>query len=311
MSALRSIVAFIPLLVVLPHWIGVLRSSPVDRANLLGCGTVALVLAALAAWRVWSGGAQLGRSRGPLTLALLMAVLLLFLVSLFSGIWLIAMAVAILALFVGVLDALGGRRGFCFAPAFAALLLAVPGVAFWGGRLGEIMIAEAHPALVLNVRPETPDAFPPGWLVRKMENSPSDRALFRTSRVQDWAVATEDAIVRVSEVALGEDIHEIHPPAFCFKSQGFVEAESRTLEIDVDGRRLEVSENVFAYAGGRKVVWTWYSDAEESTASFVAFRYKARNNAGNWRRYMVSGEERAGLRETFVRIIRFCIEKRT
>lgn len=310
MKAWRFILGFGPLLVVLPHWAGVLGRSPVDRRNLLVYGTVALVLAALAAWRVWPGGIQPKRARGNLSFVLLMSVLLLFLVSLFSGIWLIAMAVAILAMFVGVLDAFGGRRGFFFAPAFAALLLAVPGVAFWGGRLGEVMTGDSHPALLLNVQLEASHSFPRGWLVRKMETSPSDRALFRTSRVQDWAVATEDAVVRVSEVALGENIHEIHPPAFCFKSQGFVEAEARTLELDVDGRRFEVAENAFEYAGGRKIVWTWYSDSEESTASFVAFRYKARNNAG-WRRYMVSGEERPGLREAFVRIIGMCIEKHT
>lgn len=299
---LHCLIGFLPLVIVLPHWLTVVMTSPVDRLNLLHWGGTFLVL--LIAGLVVAGRRPAAGAARPLFFALYLPVLAAFLAGMLIDIWLISMVAAVAAAFLGTAMLAGRRRGRWFVPAFTALLLAVPGVLYWGERAGELLSGESCPPCELSPRKLADGAnLPKDWLAREVALTPGEKALFRTSHVENWNIAVGRTVVGLYEVTLGADVHEVHPPSFCLKSQGFREEKSTKLRVREGDTDLEVEETIALCRRTRVIVWTWYTDEQESTASFIGFRMKARPG---WKRYMLVSNDVEGGRKVFEEVISTC-----
>lgn len=305
-TCLKVAAGIVPFAVVLPHWLKVLTTSPVDLSNMITWGGLSAVLLIAAYLHTRKGYPS---EPSGFWLVLCAFAWLGFIAGLALGIWGVSMSAAVVAAFSITAAMLGTRRACWFAPAFVALLLAVPGVIFWGSRLGVGLVGQSGPACMLSlekldkgglsVTGETGASLP--VISRKAALTPTERVLFRTSTVENRTVAVGETFMYFSEVTLGDDIHEIHPPSFCLRSHGFNEELERT--ITVDG--LEISEAVAVRDGReRRIVWTWYTDEHESTASFVRFRLKSRGTVGGWRRYTLTATETPVTRLAFSEFIR-------
>lgn len=290
-----AFIGFLPLVAIIPHWIRVLRCSPVDRSNLSLWGTLAVVALVVAVIKSRQAE-KVPDSRmvwGRYVYFLLSFVL--FVVGFVLGIWLISMAAAVACAWFALVAGLGWKRAFRFAPAFVALLLAVPGVLFWGSRAGSVFAGGTKPACELKLTLK--DFQQQKLIARKAAVSGGDRALFLTSHLNNWDLIVDEAFIKVSEVTLGDNKHEIHPPTFCLKSQGY----SVLSEKNCTCGDIEVSESVAASMGRRIVVWTWYTSESESTASFIRFRMKS--EAG-WKRYtLMAADGGAATRKAFEKLI--------
>lgn len=295
-------IGLIPLAVVLPHWITVVRTSPVDRGNIAIWGTIALILAVIGERTRRHN--RIGKRRGHGTVAscFLAFALLVFIAGLVINIWLVSMVAAVGCGFFTVVFLIGWRRASLFIPAFAALTVSVPGVIFWGGRIGGIFAGEKGEACELRLSVLDGD-LPKGWIVRRAEITPAEKALFRTSTLNNHHVAIGDVFIFISEVTMGDDEHEIHPPTFCLKSQGRTIANEESVKVDLGPGHplLAVTETTTTGWGRNVVVWTWYTGASESTDSFVRFRMKAEKG---WKRYTLTATDTPESREAFQVLIR-------
>lgn len=296
-----SVVAILPFAAVIPHWIRVLIDSPVDCVNLTVYGLTALGLGVAALVKTWKTPKDESRGVPKPLVVVLGAFLAAFAAGLVIRIWLVSMTAAVGCAWCWAFLRLGRRRALWLLPAFLAFVPAVPSVLFWGERIGGMFEGGARPPCVLDLKRLTAPAdgkpaVPSDWLVRRAAVNAGEKALFRTSEVVNWDIAAGSVVVRLSEVTLGDNVHEVHPLSFCLKSQGRTALGEKLIR----GGDPEVVETITLADGRRMVVWTWYTGTEESTASFVRFRLKG---GPGWRRYTLIAPDAEGTREIFKQII--------
>ena len=276
--------AAIPLAVKAPYLWRAWTSSPIDHDHLKFYGTLSLAAVIVAV-------ALLRRLRVPAKphSPILPAMALVVALGLFAfGVVREVNAIQLIS-GVGILWATGWLlfghfAAGVFAPAAVFAILAVPGTLYWM-RNATTTIASAP------CEPFAPTFSPDsqaGMLGREMPPSPDVLRLFRTGTARQFIYASPSNCVTVLAVAVGDDIHEIHPATHCMRSGGWKVLSERLLRTRHPmGGELEVDEAVAESFDGRMLVWIWYSSDEASTGSFLQFRrlYSAKSR---WHTYQMA-----------------------
>ena len=275
--------ATVPLAAKTPYLARAWASSPVDRAHLGLYGALALVLAGAAAaamlrWR-FPAGMALARSRA-LKLAILPCVL--YVAGIAMDVNALQLASSIAIIWAAAWALCGRAAGIMLAPAAPCAVLAVPGVLYWAGNAYAAFAVASNPAYA----PEFDVDSQNGMFGRE---EPADAVLFRTGKARQFRYESISNAVSVLCVAVGDDIHEIHPATHCLRSHGWRIVSEKIVSAAGarDGAEFEVTEAVADSIAGRILVWTWYSDDDRSTGSFLHFR-RLCDKSGRWRTYQVS-----------------------
>lgn len=291
------LLSFAPLLMVLPHWGEVLRTSPLDRVYCMIFAPLAL-FAAVWGWKKSRGHRAENavsvwpplRRPGTVADAILIVVFsALFGIGLYFRLNLLTIIAALTVIFATAAAFFGFRRRLLyFLPAALLLLPAVPGFLFWSTRAAAFatFAERSFPVAMADFSRLT---VADGFLARRGSPTAAEKILFRTAEIEVYnCVRNKDFFVATTTLA-GDDEHEIHPAAFCLKTHGFkvVSEEIFTFTPDNSVHQPFEIERVIAVAGDcRRTIWTWYSSAAESTASYFHFRRHCRD--GVWRRYTLS-----------------------
>lgn len=283
-----------PLAIKAPYLWHTWATSPIDRGHLNLYGVLALVMAGVAI-AVLRGRPTDGRGRVGGLAAVSLGVLL---AAYAAGVGLDVNALQLIAA-VGILWsvawlAFGRVAALLFAPAALLAALAVPGTLYWIRNISSASAFTPRAAFA----PEFSPRSQPGMLGREVPPSPRFTRFFRTSDAHQFAYADLSNRVSVLAVAIGGDVHEVHPATHCMRSGGWRILSEKIAQVEHPGGGvLEVDEAVVDSLQGRMLVWIWYSSDKVSTGSFLHFRMLYSESA-RWRTYQVAtpaGEGETGV----------------
>lgn len=121
--------------------------------------------------------------------------------------------------------------------------------------------------------------------------TPQDAQFYGRSTIQRFLYASLDEIpIYVLTVGDIDNIHQVHPAAFCLRAGGYRILSERTVwwRPDEDPEEAwELREILAERWGDKQLFWQWYSTPHKSTANFLLFRTIYRNTDG-WTAYLVS-----------------------
>ncbi len=122
------------------------------------------------------------------------------------------------------------------------------------------------------------------------EATPQDAQFYGRSTIRRFLFARSDgAPVHVLAVGDIDNIHQVHPVAFCLRASGYRILSERTVRWrpdDPKGESWEVREILAEGRSGRQLFWQWYSTPRKSTANFLLFRASYRADDG-WTAFLV------------------------
>ncbi|MBP5300985.1 MAG: exosortase-associated EpsI family protein [Victivallales bacterium] len=123
------------------------------------------------------------------------------------------------------------------------------------------------------------------------EPTPQDEQFYGKSAIQRFLYASTDGVpIYVLAVGDIDNIHQVHPVAFCLRASGYrilSERTARWCPDDLPGKAWEIREILAERWGERQLFWQWYSTPHKSTANFLVFR-AAYHDADGWTAFLVS-----------------------
>jgi len=124
------------------------------------------------------------------------------------------------------------------------------------------------------------------WMAKNDELSDADRRFFKgCTDITRRTYFNVDSYISYLGLTVN-DISNIHPIGICLKSSGAEVFSSRQIYISVKGSAAQVNELKTEAAGGRFIVYSWFSDATMSTGDFTKFRLSKRDGK-LWRHYQI------------------------
>ncbi|MEG2063019.1 MAG: exosortase-associated EpsI family protein [Kiritimatiellia bacterium] len=135
---------------------------------------------------------------------------------------------------------------------------------------------------------------PKGMFVRYLHPTPADARIFGNNHVQRFLFATTEATIDVLTVKNTGDVQCIHPPGHCLNMSGWEILSKEAVNIHLGGRNIQISELRILRAGEQQLVWSWYSNVDCSTSSYISFRH-LRGDANDWCVYQLVTPMKAGI----------------
>lgn len=174
-------------------------------------------------------------------------------------------------------------RRFLLVPALVAVLALVA-----RSVMSSEVMGEGDP-----FTPEFQTKFDGGWIAREIVPDEGFNRFFGTSKARQFAYATPSNTITVLAVEIGDNVHEVHPATHCMRTAGWIVASEEVRDVQIGERKLSIAEAEVSYGGQDMLSWTWYSDANRSTGSFIHFRRYATN--GGWHTYQLRTSVAGGI----------------
>ena len=110
------------------------------------------------------------------------------------------------------------------------------------------------------------------YLGRELPITEADRQFYGDNDIEKYFFAGDTSAIHVLAVHCGDDVHQIHPPSHCLRTSGGNILDEKSQHISVNSNNLAVNEIVAVQNTQQILLWVWYSNDEQSTASFLNFR---------------------------------------
>ncbi|HQC52347.1 MAG TPA: exosortase-associated EpsI family protein [Lentisphaeria bacterium] len=153
------------------------------------------------------------------------------------------------------------RELFCFSGIVGAVLLAVAVHELSG------MHATSPPFI-----PDISRASLDNYLGSELPATEADRRFYGDNDIEKYFFTDDVSIIHVLAVHCGDDVHQIHPTSHCLRTGGWDVLDEKSQHVSINSNNLVVNEIVAAQNMQQTLFWVWYSNDEQSTASFLNFR---------------------------------------
>ena len=106
-------------------------------------------------------------------------------------------------------------------------------------------------------------------------------------KLERYVFGTSDASIGVLAIDLGTNVHQIHPPTHCLRSQGStIQSEKLSIE-DLRFAQITITEIQYLQGNHSMLCWYWYASPKFTTPSFLSFRrYWSPNQ--EWHSYQIT-----------------------
>ncbi len=108
-----------------------------------------------------------------------------------------------------------------------------------------------------------------------------------SKKLEKYSFGTEDSAIGVLAIELGTNVHQIHPPSHCLRTQGVTILSEKLQTIEFRFAQITITE--ITYSSGNKLMlcWYWYSSPKFTTPSFISFR-RHWNPNHEWHSYQIT-----------------------
>lgn len=122
------------------------------------------------------------------------------------------------------------------------------------------------------------------------ETTDQDRRFFQDATVNKYYFASEQQAVNVLDVTCSNDIQKIHPASHCLRSSGWKIRSEIQREIELQNKKIALTEIIGQKQQLRIMAWVWYSSQHRSVGNFIRFRslYPTWKNDEIWHEYQIT-----------------------
>ncbi len=121
-----------------------------------------------------------------------------------------------------------------------------------------------------------------------LDPTPGDLQFFEGSKkLEKYTFGTDDSVIGVLGIELGTNVHQIHPPTHCLRTQGVTILSEKLQAIEFRFAQITITEINYQSGNNLMLCWYWYSSPQFSTPSFLSFR-RHWNPNHEWHSYQIS-----------------------
>ena len=121
-----------------------------------------------------------------------------------------------------------------------------------------------------------------------LQPSSGDLQFFEGSKkLEKYTFGTDDSVIGVLAIELGTNVHQIHPPTHCLRSQGTTILSEKLQTIEFRFAQITMTEINYQSGPHSMLCWYWYSSQKFSTPSFISFR-RHWNSKQEWHSYQIT-----------------------
>ena len=106
-------------------------------------------------------------------------------------------------------------------------------------------------------------------------------------KLEKYVFGTSDSTIGVLAIELGTNVHQIHPPSHCLRSQGSNIHSEILSTADLRFAQITITEIQYSKSNHSLLCWYWYASPKFSTPSFLSFR-RYWNKNQEWHSYQIS-----------------------
>ena len=106
-------------------------------------------------------------------------------------------------------------------------------------------------------------------------------------KLEKYVFGTSDSNIGILAIELGTNVHQIHPPSHCLRSQGLTIISEKLSTEDLRFAQITITEINYSIGGRLMLCWYWYSSPKFTTPSFLSFRRYWRPK-DEWHSYQIS-----------------------
>lgn len=118
--------------------------------------------------------------------------------------------------------------------------------------------------------------------------TPGDLQFFEgAKKLEKYVFGTSDSTILILGITLGTNVHQIHPPTHCLRSQGSNIISEKLSANDLRFAQITITEIQYMQGDRDMLCWYWYASPKFSTPSFLSFR-RYWNPNQEWHSYQIS-----------------------
>jgi hypothetical protein len=103
--------------------------------------------------------------------------------------------------------------------------------------------------------------------------TPNDLQFFEgAKKLEKYTFGTSDSSIGILAIELGTNVHQIHPPSHCLRTQGVTILSEKLQTTDLHFAQHTITEIHYMTGQIQMLCWYWYSSPQFSTPSFLSFR---------------------------------------
>ena len=106
-------------------------------------------------------------------------------------------------------------------------------------------------------------------------------------KLEKYVFGTSDSNIGILAIELGTNVHQIHPPSHCLRTQGLTILSEKLSTEDLRFAQITITEIKYTLSGHLMLCWYWYASPQFSTPSFLSFRRYWRPN-DEWHSYQIT-----------------------
>jgi len=106
-------------------------------------------------------------------------------------------------------------------------------------------------------------------------------------KLERYIFGTSDSSIAILAVTLGTNVHQIHPPSHCLRSQGVTIISEKLSTENLRFAQITISEINYSHDNQLMLCWYWYASPDFSTPSFLSFRRYWTPNQ-EWHSYQIT-----------------------
>ncbi|MDD3953471.1 MAG: exosortase-associated EpsI family protein [Lentisphaeria bacterium] len=128
------------------------------------------------------------------------------------------------------------------------------------------------------------------FIGRPAEITDLDRRFFEDAILNKYYFASELQAVNVLNVTCSDNIQKIHPASHCLRSSGWKIRSETQQEIELQNKKIALTEIVGQKQQLRVMTWVWYSSQYRSVGNFIRFRslYPSWKDDEIWHEYQIT-----------------------
>ena len=106
-------------------------------------------------------------------------------------------------------------------------------------------------------------------------------------KLEKYFFGTADSSIAILAIELGTNVHQIHPPTHCLRSQGSNIMSEKLSTADLRFAQITITEITYLQGNHSMLCWYWYASPKFTTPSFLSFR-RYWNPNQEWHSYQIS-----------------------
>ncbi|MBR5077602.1 MAG: hypothetical protein IKX30_02575 [Victivallales bacterium] len=122
-----------------------------------------------------------------------------------------------------------------------------------------------------------------------LDPTPGDLQFFEGSKkLEKYTFGTDDSVIGILGIELGTNVHQIHPPTHCLRTQGTTILSEKLQTVEFRFAQITITEiNYLNTSNNPMLCWYWYSSPQFSTPSLISFR-RHWNPKHEWHSYQIT-----------------------